>query len=83
MDNNRYSLDRLFEVLGGLTANQVAGSLGLPPKWVYNRRVRGLTWIEADEVAVHFGFLPWQIWPEWGVSSGLTAFDDSNEGIAA
>jgi hypothetical protein len=26
---------------------------------------RGIGWIEADELAVRCGFLPWEVWPEW------------------
>lgn len=83
MDTTRYSLEALLEALGPVALSEVARSLGVSTRWVYNRRRRGFTWIEADEVAVHFGHLPWQVWPEWLAWSLAEAETDNCGALAA
>ena len=60
-----FDLRRLMQKVGAPTAQAMAELCGLNRKGVHNRINRGIGWIEADELAVRCGFLPWEVWPEW------------------
>ena len=60
-----FDFKRLMAAAGAPTAQLMAEICGLNRKGVHNRILRGISWAEADELAVRCGFLPWEIWPEW------------------
>jgi len=71
------STSRLAGLLNNLASNRRARSppdnaltgvrarCGLNRKGVHNRIIRGVGWAEADELAIRFGYMPWEVWPEW------------------
>lgn len=63
--NLRFDIKALMNACGSPTAATFAERAGTNRKWVHNRVLRGLNWIEADELAIRCGFLPWEVWPEW------------------
>lgn len=42
-----------------------AQKVGISRATYYRRVKHGVTWTEADEWAVAFGYLPFEVWPEW------------------
>ena len=66
MDVKRtFDFKELMNKAGAPTAQVMAEMCGLNRKGVHNRINRGIGWIEADELAVRCGFLPWEVWPQW------------------
>jgi hypothetical protein len=61
-----FDFKELMRKAGAPTAQMMAEMCGLNRKGVHNRINRGIGWIEADELAVRCGFLPWEVWPHWG-----------------
>lgn len=61
----RFDIKVLMDLACAPTAQAMADRCGLSRKGVHNRICRGITWTEADELAVQCGFLPWEVWPEW------------------
>ncbi len=55
----------LMDRVGAPTAGAMADICSLNRKGVHNRLVRGISWAEADELAVRCGFMPWEVWPAW------------------
>lgn len=60
-----FDMKQLMTKVGAPTAQVMATMCGLSRKDVHNRVLRGVSWTDADELAVRCGFLPWEVWPEW------------------
>lgn len=60
-----FDFKQLMDRVGAPTAQLMAEICGLNRKGVHNRILRGIGWVEADELAVRCGFMPWEVWPEW------------------
>ncbi len=60
-----FDFKRLMDRVGAPTAQVMAEICGLNRKAVHNRILRGIGWVEADELAIRCGFMPWEVWPEW------------------
>ena len=72
-----FDFKALMAAAGAPTAQVMAERCGLNRKGVHNRIVRGIGWVEADELAVRCGFLPWEVWPEWAD----VTFEDADLGV--
>lgn len=60
----RYPLNVLLTRIG-LTPEEFAEKVAISRATAYRRVQEGVTWTEADEWAVRFGFLPFEVWPTW------------------
>ena len=60
-----FDFKRLMNLVGAETAQSMSLRCGLNRKGVHNRIIRGVGWAEADELAIRFGYMPWEVWPEW------------------
>jgi hypothetical protein len=49
----------------GPNRTRIAFALGVQPRQLYRWRDRGLTWDQADTLAIHAGYHPAEIWSEW------------------
>lgn len=49
----------------GESWEQIAAHVGRSKTHGYNRLRQGVTWTEADEWAVAYRLLPYEVWPEW------------------
>jgi len=76
----RYPLDRLERVTGVFGNDALSRHLGRSPDCVAKLRSRGLSWVQADEVAVAVGLLPYLIWPEWALHEPPVRAGDSDDG---
>jgi hypothetical protein len=67
--------------VGAETAQAMAEICDISVKSVHNRIIRGIGWIEADELAIRCGFLPWEVWPDWADvdPSGMSALCGRHE----
>ena len=61
----RFDIHALESAIGSCTARGTGEILGLSTKAIHNRRLRGLTWADADDLSIRCGYMPWEIWPEW------------------
>jgi hypothetical protein len=62
-----YPLSPLL-ALTGLTPEGFADKLSISRASAYRRKKDGVKWSEADEWAVVFGYLPYEVWPEWALA---------------
>ena len=65
MKRPSFDIKVLMARAGAQTAQTMAERCGLSRKAIHNRVVRGISWAEADRLAVRCGYLPWEVWPEW------------------
>jgi hypothetical protein len=49
----------------GPNRTRIAFALGVQARQLYRLRDRGLTWSQADTLAIHAGYHPAEIWSEW------------------
>jgi hypothetical protein len=49
----------------GPNLKRIAFALGVHPKQLYRWRESGLTWVQADKLAIRAGYHPAEIWSEW------------------
>lgn len=61
----RYPLHELEALIGWPTAAELAQATGATVAAVDKWRLRGLSHEQADRLAVHFGWHPILVWPEW------------------
>ncbi|MFB4293276.1 hypothetical protein ACBI99_36940 [Nonomuraea sp. ATR24] len=66
-DEPTYPLERLLDRIN-LSVEQFAEMVGISRPTAYRRMKHGVKWAEADDWAVAFGFLPYEIWPEWDLA---------------
>lgn len=59
-----YPLPPLIQATG-LSWEEMAARRKRSKTFGFKRLRDGLTWAEADEWAVGFGLLPYEVWPEW------------------
>lgn len=66
----RFPIGPLESLLGGLADIPLAERLACPRRNLYRWRKNGINALRADELAVHLGHHPGEIWPEWWESTG-------------
>lgn len=70
----RYPLHPLIQATG-LSWEEMADRRKRSKTFGFKRLREGLTWSEADEWAVGFGLLPYEVWPEWNDADPSTWCD--------
>lgn len=61
----RFPFGPLELLVSGSCGLATARALGVHPRQVYRWRAGGVTWAQADELAVAVGLHPAEVWPEW------------------
>ena len=49
----------------GFTNTEIGLLLGVCATTVCRWQADGLSWVQADRLAIRIGRMPWEIWPEW------------------
>jgi hypothetical protein len=57
--------------LTGLALEEFAEAVGISRATAYRRAKDGVKWSEADEWAVAFRYLPYEVWPEWDLADPI------------
>jgi hypothetical protein len=64
----RLSPNRVAELLGPIRVEQSRPPRPVSEHMVRRWRERGVSFLEADRIAVALGVLPWELWPiEWAM----------------
>lgn len=59
----------------GLAPDEFADRVGVSRATLYRRARNGVTWTEADEWSVAFGYLPYEVWPQWALADPTDWWD--------
>lgn len=75
----RYDL-RVLLIRVGHTWEEFGLHVGISRATAHRRLQNGVTWGQADDYAIAYGFFPGEVWPEWEEADPATWCDLSSDG---